>query len=79
MALREMAPDNVVPFRRPDVAPITNTETKRELAGRLGVTPRSIERWMRMGLPHVKPFEHGMVRFVPAEVDSWLRRRQQPA
>lgn len=50
-------------------------ETKRELARRWGVSERSIERWMReRGLPYEKPFDGGMVRFVPSVVDEWFAR-----
>jgi excisionase family DNA binding protein len=50
--------------------------TKRELAARWGVSERSVERWMReRGLPFEKPFEGGMVRFVPSEVEAWWRGR----
>lgn len=50
--------------------------TKAQLAGRWGVSERSIERWMReRGLPFEKPFEGGMVRFVPSLVEEWWRGR----
>lgn len=48
--------------------------SKRALASRWNVSPRTIERYMKRGLPFEKPFENGSVRFVPSEVEAWWRR-----
>lgn len=55
--------------------------TKRELAGQLRVSEKTIERWMhdpayaRGGrqVPFEKPFANGWVRFQVREVEAWLR------
>lgn len=48
--------------------------TKRQIAGTLMVSERTIENWMRRGMPFEKPFAHGSVRFVWSDVESWMRR-----
>lgn len=62
----------VVPLFSKRGFPPANALTKQELAGRLRVSPRTIERYMKMGLPYDKPFDHGAVRFRLAEVDAWM-------
>lgn len=47
---------------------------KREVAERYGVTVRTVSRWMARGLPYLKPYEGGAVRFRPVEVEAWMRR-----
>lgn len=50
-------------------------KTKREVAAHFRVSERTIERWMRAGLPHQKPFENGAVRFRLRDCEDWFRRR----
>jgi excisionase family DNA binding protein len=46
---------------------------KPEIAAHLGVSLRTVERWMaERGLPFRKRFEHGVVRFRVSEVDEWM-------
>lgn len=47
---------------------------KQEVAERYGVTVRTVSRWMTRGLPYLKPYEGGAVRFRPAEAEAWMRR-----
>ena len=47
--------------------------SKRELAAHLGLSTRTITRMMRQGMPHLKPYEHGSVRFRRTECERWFR------
>ena len=49
--------------------------TKAALAHRWSVCERTLERWMRTGLPYSKPFEHGAVRFPLSLCESWFMER----
>jgi excisionase family DNA binding protein len=52
--------------------------TKKEIAARLEVSERTIERWMaEREFPFYKPFEGGSVRFEVRECDAWLVRRRR--
>lgn len=53
--------------------PLEKRLTKGEVAQLLGVSSRTVENWMRRGMPFEKPFPHGSVRFVGSEVEGWLR------
>ena len=62
---------------------VAGGETERlltygEVAGRLGVWPRTVQRWVReRRVPHVRLPTRGRwsgVRFVWTEIESWLRR-----
>lgn len=47
--------------------------TKGEIAAHFRVSERTVERWMRRGMPYEKPFAGGTVRFPPAACDDWFR------
>lgn len=47
--------------------------TKVEVAAHFRVSPRTVERWMRRGMPFHKPFEGGLVRFSLRACDEWSR------
>lgn len=47
--------------------------TKKQVAARYGVSEKTVERYMKRGLPHEKPHERGAVRFVMSEVEEWWR------
>ena len=46
--------------------------TKRDLAGRWGVTERTVERWIAEGLPTRNVF--GSVRIAPVDAGEWTAR-----
>lgn len=48
---------------------------KGEVAAALGVSERTVENWMRRGLPFEKPLPNGSVRFVWSEVELWMGQR----
>lgn len=50
-------------------------QTKAEIAAHFRVSARTVERWMKKGMPYRKPYENGSVRFCLAECDAWARRR----
>jgi excisionase family DNA binding protein len=45
--------------------------TKDELASAIGVSPKTVERWMRKGLPYIK-FSRA-VRFRRVAFEEWMR------
>ena len=45
---------------------------KAAISRQFGVSVRTIESWMRQGLPHSRPSPR-MVRFWPKECDEWYR------
>jgi excisionase family DNA binding protein len=45
---------------------------KATVAAHLSVSQRTVERYMRRGLPYVKLYDGGAVRFRIAAVDAWL-------
>jgi hypothetical protein len=47
---------------------------KAVISRRFGVSIRTIESWMRQGLPHSRPSPR-MVRFWPKECDEWYREQ----
>lgn len=49
--------------------------SKRQVAAHFGVSVRTVENWMRAGLPHVKRFEHGHVKFKLSVCDEWFQGR----
>lgn len=57
--------------RGTSVAPWTR---KRELAQHLGVSQRTIERWMKKGLPHRK---FGCVLFQIPLCEAWLEEQDR--
>ena len=51
------------------------TLTPRQLARRLRVSPSTIRKWVeRDGLPAIRPSRR-TIRFVPSQVEAWLRDR----
>jgi excisionase family DNA binding protein len=50
-------------------------KSKREIAEHLGVSIRTVQRWMNEGLPFSKVFERGPAKFRRTEVDQWLKGR----
>jgi len=50
-------------------------KSKREIAEHLGVTIRTVQRYMVAGMPYHKVFERGPARFKVSEVDSWMREQ----
>lgn len=49
---------------------------KGNVARELGVSTRTVSRYMREGMPFCKPFgPRGMVCFAPLEVRLWWERR----
>lgn len=50
--------------------------TRREVAKHFKVAPRTITRWMARGMPFVRPYENGSLRFNLAECESWARRHR---
>jgi excisionase family DNA binding protein len=50
-------------------------ETKKQLAGRLGVSLRTVDNLMLRGLPHIK-LTRKLTRFPRTAVDEWLAERQ---
>lgn len=50
--------------------------SKRDVAAHLGnVSTKTVERYMKLGLPFSKPLENGAVKFKLSEVDEWVRAR----
>lgn len=49
--------------------------TKRQLSGHFGVSPRSIERWVKEGLPSIQVGPTKVRRFQLSVVEEWLRER----
>lgn len=48
---------------------------KREIARLFGVSPRTIERWMNLGMPYERPYgDRGHVRFVVSRCRAWASR-----
>lgn len=45
---------------------------KADISRRFGVSVRTIENWMRQGMPHSRPSPR-MVRFWPKQCDDWFR------
>jgi len=50
-------------------------EDKRQLAGRLGVSVRTIDNLLARGLPHLK-LTRKLTRFPRVAVDAWLAERE---
>ena len=60
----------------PLVALARNPWSKAQVARELGVSERTVTRYMAEGLPHVKPFgARGIVRFHPLQVTLWWAQR----
>jgi hypothetical protein len=49
--------------------------TKAEIAKHLGVTPRTVNRYMQLGMPYSRRFENSPPRFRISEVDAWMQSR----
>ncbi len=47
---------------------------KAAISRRFGVSVRTIESWMRQGMPHSRPSPR-MVRFWPKRCDEWYREQ----
>jgi len=54
-------------------SPVAPLVTKREIAAELGVTERTIERWMHKGLPFLR-LRNGWPRFEVVESRAWQLR-----
>ncbi|MCT4373434.1 helix-turn-helix domain-containing protein [Yangia mangrovi] len=50
--------------------------TRAELASRLAISDRTVDRWIADGLPARNVF--GLTRFNPVDAEEWLRRRHDP-
>jgi DNA-binding transcriptional regulator YiaG len=50
----------------------TNILSKRTFAERWGTSPRTVDNWLRAGLPHMK-LSARMLRIDAAEADAWMR------
>jgi len=48
--------------------------TKKEVAQLLKLCPRTVNRYLAMGMPHYK-FGNRRVRFLASEVHAWVRER----
>lgn len=57
--------------RRANSAP-EELVTKAAVARHLSCGTKTVERYMARGLPFVKPFEHGSVRFRLSDVDAFM-------
>ena len=53
--------------------------TKAEIARHLGKSTKTVERYMKRGMPYSKPYPNGAVWFRVSEVDAWLGGGSQPA
>jgi hypothetical protein len=51
----------------------------KEIAGYLGRTVRTVQRWERNGLPVRRPLPHrrSAVMAIPEEIDRWIQTRPQ--
>lgn len=47
---------------------------KREVATHFGVSVRTVENYMKAGLPHTKRFQGSPVRFRLSVCDEWFQR-----
>jgi predicted DNA-binding transcriptional regulator AlpA len=55
--------------------PVLRLLTERDVAGRLAVSVKSLQRWRMFGRgPRFLKLETGLVRYDPADVDTWLAR-----
>jgi predicted DNA-binding transcriptional regulator AlpA len=50
--------------------------SKREIARLLGYHTKSIERFMRAGMPFMKRFPQSHPRFQRSECEAWLQERR---
>ena len=50
------------------------TATRAEVAEALGVSPRTVTRYMDRGMPFERAYENGAVRFDIPECKAWRRR-----
>ena len=48
---------------------------KAEVAAHLGVSPRTVNRYMRAGMPYRRRFEHSFPRFQISAVEDWMEGR----
>lgn len=47
--------------------------SKRSVAEHFGVSTKTIERWMKRGLPYDKPYaDRGLVRFKLSRCEAWF-------
>jgi hypothetical protein len=55
--------------------------TKGEIARHLRVSTKTVERYMKRGMPYSKPFRNGSVTLNAADVDAWRQAgsRSTPA
>ena len=52
--------------------------TKKEIAELFSVSSRTVERWCRLGLPHLVIGAAGISRrFKPSDVEKWLEARRE--
>lgn len=52
----------------------TNILNKRTFAERWRTSPRTVDNWLRAGLPHMK-LSARMLRIDAAEADAWMREK----
>jgi hypothetical protein len=52
--------------------------TKAEIARYLRVSTKTVERYMKRGMPYSKPYRNGSVWFRVSEVDGWILDGSQP-
>lgn len=73
MALGEVVSLQVARARRDRARSDEPWVSKRDIAAFFGVSGRTVERWMRRGLPFDKPFAGGSVRYRLSECEEWFR------
>ncbi len=62
--------------RRRTVEPVLLT--KAEVADRLGVSPRTVDRWVEQNrVPHLYLGDRSMLRFPVDAIDEWWRRKME--
>ncbi len=62
-------------FAAVDVSQFEPWVDKRTVARHIGCSVRTVENYMKLGMPYVKRFANGPVRFRLSEVDAWMRGR----
>lgn len=49
--------------------------TTREVAGKMGVSPRTVANWLKNGMPHFKLGR--TVRVSPADLELWINKNKR--
>lgn len=56
---------------------MTDLLTAKQAASRLAVHVNTVKRMVRLGqIPHYRIGDRGDLRFDPADIDAWLRKRR---